>query len=385
MKLGNLVISFAFILLIAPVSQSQLTDDAKTAIYQKDVYNMLVSSNKSIENEKAIIDAFCYEVDLNEFSYEQLKQWQKYAKSSVISKILGDAISKKVIEIINEIRSLTAEEFKPYYMAYPERQTLLNQFVDKVLIPNISELSLEELVYYDDYLPEEYHSKFADEICTRSNEIRELLGENLPDYRKFENLLADRLKYSIEYIIWTCFVEGHKQLNNAYAQIGFAPDDPQEAAYQYQSLVNACFPTKMVQETIQKEIDNFCTELNKTRMNYFRAYGKDKYPKLGYKVPQLELNSNASIEPLREISKARERFIRNREDISTGTSVLGWLFGPAVGLISRGIGDWMAIDGLVESEYTARKTYMKGVQKQLLTSFANYSNRIISAINKLLK
>lgn len=373
-----------FILLNGVVAWGEIPNVTKNAIYKQDIPAMLAVANTSPESENAIIDAFCCDINLNDYSYEQLKSWQPISQSSVLNDIIAQAIEVKKINILNEIRTLTAEEFAAYKLAFPEREEILSQYTQNVLIPNISDLSLKELIYIDDYFSEDFHKHVVQEISGRDDEIKTVLIKNLSDYNKFEKLLAERLKYLIENNIWTCFVEGHKQLNSAYAQIGIVPDNPYSAAEQYQRLVHICFPTHKIREILQNEVDKFCYEINNARIEYHKVSGKKDFKKMAYKVPELRLNSDVSVDPLMGISEARERFIRNREDISTGTSVLGWIFGGVVGLVAKGIGDWMAIDGLVESEFDSRKRYMEDVQQRLLNSFANYSNTVISGIDNSL-
>ncbi|MDE5785113.1 MAG: hypothetical protein K2H98_01135 [Duncaniella sp.] len=314
-----------------------------------------------------------------------MKHWKNYSQSKIISEMLSREIEQKEIDILNEIRSLTAEEYVAYMTSFPERNEVLLKFMNNVIFPNLKDLSLEELIYYDDCLTGNFHDRLSAEIDTRNNEIADLLKLNASEYSSYEARLAERLKYLIENYIWTYFVEGHKELNKAYAQIGIVPDNAYMAAEQYQRLVNICFPTQKIRETLQNEVDKFCAEINQVRRDYYMTAGEENYPRMTYKVPEFNLNSTVSVAPLEGISEARERFIRNREDISTGTSVLGWFFGGTVGLLAQGIGDWMAIDGLVSSEFEARKNYMEDVQQKLLDNFAEYAHNIISGVETSLQ
>ncbi|MDE5787423.1 MAG: hypothetical protein K2H79_02620 [Bacteroidaceae bacterium] len=366
-------------------AMAQSNDALERAIYERDFIQIFNLANQSSENEIFVIDALCNDIDLKEYSYEQLLSYQDISQSSVINRLLSNVITLKEVEILEELSNLTAEQFYNYSIAFPQRQDILRKFFDEVVMPNVKNLSVQELVYYTENLPESYRTVLMAEIESRTGDIADILTQSTTDYKKYESKLSERVKYLLETIIWTYYVEGHKQLNEAYAQIGIVPDDPYAAADQYQRLVTACFPVSHIQRLLQEEVDEFYEELNQAREAYYKTAGKSTVPKLNYQVPQLTLKANASVDPLREIAAARERFIRNRETVSTGTSVLGWVFGPLTGLITQGIGDWLAIDGLVESEFNARKEYMESVQKCLLTSFANYSNSVVSGFDKSLK
>ena len=379
-----MVIVSALVGLVGFSAGAKSTQSCMDAIYQQDIRLMLSEANKTPDNERAVIDALCCDFDLNEYSYEQLCSWEPMVKSEVISNMISKVQEQKKVQILDEIRNLTAEEFVAYGMEFPQRRGLMSVYADSIFIPHIKELSLKELIYYDDYLSRDFHDKIYQEINGRTDEIYALLREKTGDYKNYEKILTERLKYLIEYNLWTFYVTGHKELNNAYSEIGIVPDDPYLAADQYQKLVKICFPTHLIRENLQNEVDKYCAEINKAREEYYRASGEEIYPRFSYKVPEFKINSIAAVDPLCDIFEARERFIRNREDISTGTSVLGWLFGGVVGLVAQGIGDWFAIDGLVSSEFTARKKYMDGVQKKLLTSFTNYSNTIVSGLDKSL-
>ncbi len=366
-------------------ASAAVTSEVSKAIYSRNIPLILKEADKSKENEVLVVDAFCSEIDLNDYSYEELKFWKNSVNSLVISELLSDALIQKENEILNEVRGLTAEQFSKYVEMFPHRSELLTDFITTALINNLKDLSVEELVYVDDNLPYAYHDTISAEIGSRSAEIAGILDNNLSRYKQYERALAERMKYMVEEIVWTYFVEGHKALNSAYSEIGIVPDNAYTAAEQYQRLVTACFPVKQIQNRLQNEINRFGEQINSARQDYFIAAGKKSYPKFSYTVPVMNLNSKASIESLMGIAEAREQFVQSRQNVSTGTSVLGFLFGPAVGLISKGIGDWFVIEDLVSSEFSSRKQYMEDVQKKLLTSFANYSNSITSNIDNSLK
>lgn len=384
MNIYSFVVAGALIGLFSFAAGAQSTQSCQNAIYQQDIRLMLTEANKTPDNERAVIDALCCDFDLGEYSYEQLSSWQQIVKSEVISDMIAKVQKHKEAKILNEIRGLTAEEFVAYGLEFPQRRELLSVYADSIFLPHIDELSLKELIYYDDYMSGDFHDKILSEIGSRGEETNALLKQQATDYKNYEKKLTERLKYLIEYNLWTFYVTGHQELNNAYSEIGIVPDDPYLAAEQYQKLVKICFPTQLIRENLQVEVDKYCAEINKARKEYYAAAGEKKYSKLSYTVPEFSLKSHAAVDPLRGIAEARERYIRNREDVSTGTSVLGWLFGGVVGLVAQGIGDWFAIDGLVSSEFNARKQYMEGVQQELLTSFLYYSNTVITGIDKSL-
>ncbi len=361
-----------------------LTKEAQQAIYRQNIPQMLVAANITADNEKAVIDALCNDYNFDDYSYEQLISWAPITSSGVISRMIAEAINRKEVVILNEMRNFNAAEFVAYTYAFPERKRICDAYLREIFLPNVKNLSLKELVYFDDYLPSQYHQQIASEIDTRDKEVASILHKNASDYKNLEKQLLERLKFIIENNLWSCFVNGHKELNKAYAQIGIVPDNSYIAAEQYQRLVGICFPTNSIRESIQGEVDKFCAQINTARQEYNKAAGNSGYSKMSYKVPEFRIYSAASSAPLNGIADARERYIRNREDISTGTSVLGWLFGGVVGLVAQGIGDWMAVDDLVESEFNARKKYMEGVQEQLINSFANYSNTIVNGLEKSL-
>lgn len=369
---------------MATFAKAELSPKCNEAIYKGDIVLMLECADESPENELAILDALCYDTDLSDYSYEQLKGWKSGVKSKKISMMLANALRQKEIEILRTVKSLTAEEFVAYGLVFPQRKELLTCYTDSILLPHISELSLTELTYLDDYFSPSFHDKLSEEIYSRNAEKSELLSKHLSDYKKLEIELSERLKYLIEYSLWTYFVEGHKALNKAYSQIAIVPDNSELAADQYQRLVQSCFSGDRIRKTLQGYVDDYCKEINKARNDYYTALGANDYPRMSYKMPEFRINSNVSSAPLQQILEAREQYISSRENVSTGTSVLGWLFGGVVGLVAQGFGDWLAIDDLVTSEYNARKTYMESVQKKLLTSFANYSNTVISGIDKAL-
>lgn len=365
-------------------SKAEITTTEHPIIYSEDIREMILYANQNEKNEPAIIDAFCSDIDLNKYSYEQLISWRDLSKTETLSKYLSQITTRKEIEILNEIRSLTTEELVSYTSVFPKRKAIATQYIEQILLPNIKELSLPELIYFDDYLDAKYHDQILEEINTRPNEINDILKQNRTAYNNFEAEFSYKLKYIIEKTLWTYFVEGHKELNKAYAQIGIVPDDAFSAANQYQRLVNACFPTKRIRETLQNEVDKYCSEINKARQEYSRVAGEKTYVKVSYKVPEFNLNSNVPYTPLLKISKARQEYIQSREEVSTGTSVIGWIFGGVAGLIAKGIGDWLAVDDLVSAEFSARKSYMEDVQERLISSFASYSNTVITGIDNAL-
>lgn len=380
----SLIIGIALICGTTFSASAEISDFTQEAIYTQSIPSMLKASKISTEDERAVVDVFCSRIDLSQFSYEQLLEWKNESSSKILSEMFSNALSQKRIEILQDIQKLTAEEFVAYTLKYPKRKEILTQYVQEIFLPNLGQLSLLELMYFDDYLPQEFHEPIAREIKKRDDEIRNILIQNESDYYTYEKKLKERLKYLIEYNLWTFFVNGHQELNEAYSQIGIVPDNAYLAAEQYQHLVKICFPANKIRELLQAEVDKYCKEINKAREDYYKLSGKEKYQKVSYKVPQFSLNTNVSVGPLWEVGEARERFIRNRENISTGTSVLGFFLGDLVGLIAQGIGDWMAIDGLVSSEYEARKKYMENVQESLIINFTNYADNIVKGIDKSL-
>ncbi len=353
-------------------------------IYKQDIQAMLVYANANQSDEQAIADAFCSIIDLNRYGYEQLKSWTGYSKTPIISEMLQSALHQKELDILREIQPLTVEQLASYMAQFPDRRELVKSYLTNVVMPNLKDLSLEELIYLDACLPKDYHYEISVEINRRSDEVSNTLNAHSKEHQSYEKQLAVRLKYNLEEIVWNYFVEGHKQLYNAYSRISMVSDIPGVSADQYQRLVNACFPTEMMRETLQKEVDQFSVEINKARKEYYKAMGKNKYPQFSYKIPILVYDSSVSWEPLYKIANARQKYIEDRSNVSTGTSVLGWLFGPAVGLISKGIGDMFAVDGLVDNEFNARKEYMESVQQKLRDQFASYSETITSGIDKSL-
>lgn len=360
-------------------------DALEQAIYERNFNKIFEIANQSAENETIAIDALCNEINLDDYSYEQLRSYDDIPKSETINKLFKSALSMKEVAILNELSTLTAEQFYNYSITFPKRKEILQQFFDEVVMPNAKNLSVQELIYYAENLPDSYQGTLMAEIDSRKEEIANVLKQKEGSYKHFELVLANRVKYLLETIIWTYYVEGHKQLNEAYSTIGIVADNPSVAASQYQSLVRACFPVHNIQNALQEEINKFYAELNRAREDYYKTAGSTTVPKLTYKVPLLNLNSNVSVDPLREIGAARARYVRNREDVSTGTSVIGFLFGTAAGLVAQGIGDWFAIDGLVDSEYNARKKYMESVQKRLITSFSDYSKTVLTGFDKTLR
>lgn len=385
MKL-NLRTSIGSLLLLFSFSAFGVAEGiAERAVYRQNIPEMLTAANVSAENEHIVANALCSDIDLGTFSYEQLLLWEPLSKSRTISDMINHAIAKKELEICNDLRGLTAEEYAAYLKAFPKREKVAKRFLSDVLLTHVNDLSILELLYFDDCLPEEYHPILSGEISRRQDEIQKVLSEKVTDYNNYETALAKHFKHILEYTLWSYFVEGHRELNMAYSQIAMTPDDAYEAATQYQRLVDACIPKQRIRRTLQEEVNKFCEAVNQSRSSYFAAMGNDKFKKLAYKVPEFRMDTAASIAPLFGIAEARERYVRNREDISTGTSVLGWVFGGVVGLLAQGIGDWMAIEGLVDSEYEARKQYMESVQVLLIKGFMAYSNEITKGIDQSLQ
>lgn len=364
---------------------AQTYDNLCNVINQNDIKSLVEYAARYPDSEKQVVDVLCSLHDISELTYEQLSELSKlHNRDTSLGHLLHRENDRKELEIFSFIEPLTLEEINSYIEKYPERKSLVQRYIDKSIGNSLPNLSYLELNYVSTTMKGYEKSRIKAEIGTRSAEKKELMAQNVNDFLVQEQKSLPRLEYVMEKIIWSFFVEGHKQLVENYSRIPMVPDDAYSAAHQYQELVNVCLSPKTLQKMLQTEVDNYCEQVNKARKDYALIAGVKEYPKMSYKVPLIALRSNVDYGVLYNIAEARRDFVVSRRDVSQGSGVLGWLTGGLWGLGAKFLGDWYCISDLVDTEYNARKVYVQDVYENLYASFEDYSKKSLSQIKTTL-
>lgn len=350
-------------------------DRLQKAIMTQDLNYMASMSGEG--EARRVVDALCTMVDFQNIAYEEILDALRKVKNENIRRILNREKVKKEIDIRRDIATHPLSYAKEYTQKYPSRKLFVDNLVNGVLCPNIESLSFQELVYVNDVMPTLATKEIQAGIAQRHDEKISLLASNAKAIIGQEKKDKAIMKYALEKVIWLYFIEAHKELTNAYSQISMVSEYPAEAASQYQRLVRACYNATYLRSLLQKEVDSYCAQVNASRAAYAAFVGNNDYPKFIYKVPLPKFQSSANSSCLSEIAKSRQQFVEGRKNVNSASGVVGWIFGGLAGVITKGIGDWMAIDGLVSVEYESRLKYVQGVHDSLHKSCVNYCKGVI--------
>lgn len=379
----NMIRNILYIILtLCPLTVLGQNDLLQKAIMSNDIYYMVTIPKPTDNQERRIIDALCTMSDFKAITYEELLSALQNTSSEKIKRILEREKAIKDEEIRKHVASLSLEGIMDYVRTYPNRKVLVEGMLDKVLAPNIESLSYHELIYLKDIIPSFSVQEVEYNLNNRRNEKIKIVEENASAILGKEKKDKAILKYALEKIIWTYFVKAHEELTRAYSQISMVSDNPNEAASQYQKLVKACYNPKYLQSLLQEEIDKYCTQVNASRAEYAKFTGNNNYPKLSYSVPAPNFQSGASKTCFYKIAGTRQRYVEGRENVNSASGVIGWIFGGIAGVVTKGIGDLMAIDSLVDAEYESRLKYVQDVHDALHKSCVNYSKNVINNLEK---
>lgn len=360
------------------LSFAQRTPEVLNAVLNKDLI-ALIQMPQNIPGDE-VLDALSTRFDFNNFTYEDLISLQDRAIQSTVIDFLGTMIQEHEIKIMKQLPDLTLEQLVKYENEFPKRQPLVDKYIREYIAPQIPNMTYKELSYIKRVFPELEPEYVEIEIANRASEKHDIMAQHVKEFTKKEWDSTVLVEYSMEMIIWSFFVEGHKTLTNAYSQISLVPDNPYEAVDQYQKLVKACFPLQHLRIKLQEQVNLYCEQVNKARADYATISGqKSGFPRLQYTVPVMSLNSYANSSVFENIRSGRDSFIHSRENINAGSGIITWLTGGIYGLVAKGLGDWLAISGLVDSEYKTRLQYVQEVHDAILYSFSTYTNNLISS------
>lgn len=368
--------------LFFPLLCSGQNDRLQAAIYKNDLIAMVKNYEPTGDQESRVIDALCANVDFGKYSFEQIAEAHRYARINTVRDILQHELTLKKIEIKRDIADMTLEELIQYAKTYPQRATLTQDVLDNAVATNLNDLTYHELVYLQDVVPNCASAEVNRIVSQRADEKARILSDAASSILSYERKEKATVKYGMERLIWTYFVTAHKELTRAYSTISMVPDAPSQASAQYQQLVKACFNSKYLQSLLQKEVNNYCTQVNAARAEYANFVGKKTYPKFSYTVPAPNFKSSFSNACFNRIAESRRNFIEGRQNVNSASGVVGWLFGGIAGVVTKGLGDLFAIDGLVDAEYESRLKYVQGVHNVLHESCANYCNSVIKDFEK---
>lgn len=346
------------------------TDPIRDALYHNNFKAVIIMMDE--EDEPLVIDALATSEKFQQLSYEEILMLQSLPSvtKNIIS-LLVDLTKEREMDIYRTLEASSIEDIVKYVQRYPQREKIVWDYIRAVLLPNLGGLSCQDLLYLQSTLPKTELSQVDKELKNRGEEKHQLLAKNVSKFLANEKSQCKQLKYMLEMIAWSFFVEGHNQSTLAYSQIPMAPDNASSAAYQYQNIINVCLSPNQLRSMLQAQVNKYCEQINKARKDYALIAGKKEYIKFSYKVPLLKINSKVDYSCLYEISNSRQAYINARENISQGSSVLGFLVGGLWGLGMQALGEWMNISSLVDSEYKARLNYVKDVHDSIEKIFYN--------------
>ena len=225
----------------------------------KNQFRMVINKSISNEEESYILDACSVSEEFSNLGYEDLKDLLSSAiKDSKLSEFLKRKITIKEKAILAEIDKLSIEQIVRYINSYPMRKEFVLDHLSKTLKQNLKQLSLQELLYLQSTLPYFKTTIVEEELKNREQERHSLMAAHIEEFLKNERDMSSQLKYMLESITWTFFIEGHKQLTNAYSKIYMVPDNPSSAASQYQRIVKVCFAPHNLQKLLQAQVDKYC-------------------------------------------------------------------------------------------------------------------------------
>lgn len=335
--------------------------------------------------EKEALDALCIHFNLNKLSYEEiLSLMENTSNAPKLRGYLQKFVSAREQEIREQVDDLSLENLKRYVQHFPNRKFLVDDYLASTLGKSLKDLSFLELAYVNSTLPEFQHTAIESEMSTRMDERHNIMSKNVGKFIQSERKESDQIRYMLELITWSYFVEAHKQLTTAYSQIGMVSDDAYIASSQYQNLMRACFNPTRLQDMLQTQVNKYCEQINKARKDYADMAGKKSYVKMSYKVPTGSIYTNVYCESLWNIAKARRDFLENRQTSNSISGVAGFFLGGLVGLITKGIGDYVSISSLADDEYEARLQHVQVVHDALRDNFQRYTNDVITGFNNAL-
>lgn len=358
--------------------------DISVALLRQDAVALLNIYNDQPEKKVEVEDAFLTGIDLSKCTFEQIdKLYCLVNESSALGIHLFKLREGKKMEIINELTEYTAEEITSYISEYPVRKELIDSFLNRTIMMYLDSLSYKELSYIGSKLLED-DSVIVENKKLRTNEIRDILQESVYKYCAEEAALSNSLLYKIEKSLWIYLFDGYKEVANYYSQIGMIPDDVTLAAKQYNSLVKTCIPVNRISEKLSLEAEQYCDAINKARARYVQLIGKSKFPKLEIIIPDLDFSYNQHSQMLAGVSKARKKFVDDREAVNDVANVAS-LFVGFWATLGRGMLDLMAVSDLSSKEINCRQEYMQMVLKELTENITFQNAEIMSNVKKQLK
>lgn len=375
--MNKVLLVFLYFLLCICTAHGQGLD-INDIVYSRD-YKVLLGFSSDYDNERLILDALTNTNDINNMGYEEILELYSITNLGTrTKKFLEEKLLEREIKIYNDIAELSPENIIEYCNHFPKRSNIVWTFVNNSLSKNLEKIECQELYYLQSTLPKDKRKLIDEALKSRGEEKHKLLSKNVDVFLKNEKVQYNQLKCMLETISWTYFTEGHKQLTNAYSQISMVPDDAKEAANQYQEIIRLCFSPKQIRSVLQNQVDQCCEQINKARKDYALIAGHNDYVKCSYKVPDIKINSAANYSDLYEIGRARQAYLKGRQNISQGTSVIGFLTGGLWGLGAQALGEWLNISSLVDSEYIARRNYVEAVHNVIKKSFENNTKYLLN-------
>lgn len=361
-KIGILLVIF----LLASPAKGQHVEGMYDAIATKN-YMKIVLLSSYPECDTIAIDALCTLPYFSSVPYEAvLTLYENSSNGTMVQSFLCQLKDEKEKEIRESLSTMSLEDLSEYIIQNPVRKPIVSEYLKKTISCNLSSLSYKELAYLQNNLPLFEAKRVKEEMNSRKEEKRQIMTNCIGNYIEKEKATDKQIKYVLEKIIWTYYLEGSKKSLEAYSKIGMVPDDAILAASQYQRIVHSIISPKQLQKMLQEEINKYCTEINMAREDNASFAGKSSFKHMSYKVPLMNFNTNVGYDDLWEIYRTRQQFVRDREKVEEGSSVIGWLTSGFIGLALKAVGDLMTIDTLVKSEYEAREKYVLKVQNAIL-------------------
>lgn len=358
----------------------QSASSVNDAIARGDIKS-LVSYSLNPELEPQIMDALLTNCSFDNMVYEELEDLRKSAKSgSQTEKLITDAVERSKDQIRNQISELSIENIMKYEEQFPQRKKLIEAYFQEVVSPRLDSLSYLELNYLNTVMPQFEKKRIGSLVFQRVDEKKKLMSSNVHAYTNSETETLPELKYTLEKISWAYFIEAYEQVAQLYSQIPMVPDDPNVAINQYRSLVNSCFSPSLLQKMLQKEVNEYCAQINKARRDYALIAGMKDYVKFSYTVPNITLHTSTNINNFYNIPSARNQFVQSRQNVSEGSGFVGWLTGGVAGLFVKGLGDWLVISDLVNEEYKIRNGHMKLIHDALFDDFQEYTRNLVNKL-----
>lgn len=377
-------LSILILFAVCNIVYAQYNEKTTNAIVKEDIATLLNIYNREIESRPYIENAFFSTMDLEKYSYSEIENFLTYVSNNTpIANYLNEIKITRELEIIRYVEQMTAEEIVNYVAANPMYKSFVISYVEDLLVAHLDSLNYYELCYIEECLPFVDQSLIESEKKQRQNELLDIIKGNVADFCNYEENAIEQLCYRLEQCSLEYLQKGYNLVATSYSQIMLVPDAPADAVSQYKTIVNACLPSKVLQDEMQKEANNYCNIINATRKEFLTYTGKVQFPQLKFSIPLIEFKYSASSTHFNSLREVRTNANNSRNNSGWVSSAVKMLGGSLWGMLvdaGREFHDSSKGEKMANAEYECRRDYMLEVYNSLEKNVAKQNKSITNGI-----